>query len=1064
MWMTLLALRNSIAILMASLAVVVLGFVALGRLPVDLFPNINLPIINVGTVYTGAGVLDVEKTVTYPIEKAVSAISDVRFVESKSRQGLSTVRVWMNWGADVNDGQTEVIQRIQQILNTLPRGIKQPFIVRYDLSNIPVALITVSGGHLDERQLYDLAYNIIEPQVERLGGVASASVDGGKVRQITVNLNRDQLYAKGLSILEVVRAVNNANFLLPTGDINVGRLDYNLYTNNQFQIVRPMEDIVVRRLGPGDASIHVKDVGSVVDSHETQTSIVRIDGERGVFLSVNKQPGANTIAVVDRVRELIPRLIGIPAGVHLGITLDQSVYIRQAIQSLWHEALQGSVLAFLVILIFLRSLTATLIISIAIPLSILLSFICLYFLDQTLNVFTLGGLALAVGRLVDDSIVELENINRHLNIPDISRRRAVLDAAREVAMPIFSATITTIIVFLPTVFLEGQIKLLFIPLTFTISVSLFASFLVSRTVTPLLALRVLRPEKPVDPRSRRLRDRVFRLSQRFFEGTEELYQRLIEWALGHRGLVVGSIAVTFVGSLGLVAAPWLGMRPLIGTEFFPPSDEAQFRIDLKAPIGTRVEETERTVRGMENVVRATLKADELISIVSDIGIPQGQAAVFTSNSGPHSAAIQAYLTPADRRTRSDREIVNAVREEFAGKFPATTYRFVSGGIVSRTINFGSETTLEVELLGYELAAAEALAGEVALILKSTEGVTDITVSRDANYPQLEVVVDREKAASVKLSQRTISETVLFSLNSNASINPSIFTDPRTGNQYNVVVQLDEPYRQALTDLGRIVVKSDEDRPVLLSTVAEIKRSTGPVEIERKYQQRLVRIAANTIGRDLGSISAELEDRFSRLPLPPGFSVRLGGQSERQREAFGSLYFTSVLAIILVYMVLASQFRSLKDPLTIMFSVPMGLIGVFWALFLTDTTLSTTSFMGIIMMVGIVVSNGVLLVEYINELRRQGLPLHEAVPRGGRVRLRPILMTVLATVVGLVPMALALGVGTEANQPLAIAVIGGLLVSTFFTLVLIPTLYVIFEERFPRTFGSLTSDDAERTSD
>src|SRR5206468_3576830 len=362
----------------------------------------------------------------------------------------------------------------------------------------------------------------------------------------------------------------------------------------------------------------------------------------------------------------------------------------------WHEALQGSALAFLVILIFLRSLTSTLIISIAIPLSILLSFIVMYFLDQTLNVFTLGGLALAVGRLVDDSIVELENINRHLNIPGTSRRRAVLDAAREVAMPILSATVTTIIVFLPTVFLEGQIKLLFIPLTFTISVSLFASFLVSRTVTPLLALRVLWPEKPVDPRSRRLRDRVFRLSQRFFEGTDELYQRLIEWALGHRGLVVGSIAVTFVASLLLVAAPWLGMRPLIGTEFFPPSDEAQFRVDLKAPIGTRVEATERTGRGMENIVRATL---------------------------------------------------------------------------------------EVEVLGYELAAAEALAGEIARILHSTEGVTDVTVSRDANYPQVEIVVDREKAASVKLSQRTISETVLFSLNSNASINPSIFTDPRTGNQY-----------------------------------------------------------------------------------------------------------------------------------------------------------------------------------------------------------------------------------------------------------------------------------------
>src|SRR5438128_1417310 len=509
--MTLLALRNSIAILMASLGVAILGLVALGRLPVDLFPNINLPIINVGTIYTGAGVLDIEKTVTYPIEKAVSAVSDVKFVESKSRQGLSTVRLWMNWGADVNNGQTEVIQRIQQILSSLPSGIKQPFVLRFDLSNIPVCLVTASGGGLDEKQLYDLAYNTIEPQLERLGGVASASVDGGKVRQITVNLNRDQLFAKGLSVLDVVRAVNDSNFLLPAGDIKVGRLDYNIYTNNQFRLVRPMEDIVVRKTGAGGVPIHIKDLGYVVDSHETQTAIVRIDGTRGVFMRVNKQPGANTVAVVDQVRALIPQVLGVPPGVNVGITFDQSTYIRQAIESLWHEALQGSALSFLV----------------------------MYFLGQTLNVFTLGGLALAVGRLVDDSIVELENINRHLAMPGTERRRAVLDAAREVAMPIFSATITTIIVFVPTVFLEGQIKLLFIPLTFTISISLFASFLVSRTVTPLLALKVLRPERSIDPASRSLRDRVFRFSRSFFERTEAGYQSIVGCALGHRRLVIG---------------------------------------------------------------------------------------------------------------------------------------------------------------------------------------------------------------------------------------------------------------------------------------------------------------------------------------------------------------------------------------------------------------------------------------------------------------------------------------------------------------------------------------------
>jgi CzcA family heavy metal efflux pump len=1048
MWMTYLALRNGIAILMASLGIAILGFVSLGRLPIDLFPNINLPIINIGTVYTGAGVLDIEKTVTYPIEKAVSAVSDVKFVESKSRQGLSTVRLWMNWGADVNNGQTEVIQRIQQILSTLPSGIKQPFVLRFDLSNIPVCLVTVSGGGLDERQLYDLAYNTVEPQLERLGGVASASVDGGKVRQITVNLNRDQLFAKGLSVLDVVRAVNDSNFLLPAGDMKVGKLDYNIYTNNQFQLVRPMEDIVVRKAAISGTPIHVKDLGYVVDSHETQTAIVRVDGERAVFMRVNKQPGANTVAVVDAVKELKEKLIGVPPGVKVGITFDQSIYIRQAIESLWHEAIQGSALAFVVILIFLRSLTSTLIISIAIPLSVLLSFICMYFLGQTLNVFTLGGLALAVGRLVDDSIVELENINRHLNIPGTPRRKAVLDAAREVAMPIFSATVTTIIVFLPTVFLVGQTKLLFIPLTFTISVSLFASFLVSRTVTPLLALRLLQPERRIDPGARGIKARVFGFSQRFFERMEEIYQRVIEWSLGHRRVVLTAVACAFLGSLFLVYAPRFGLKPLIGSEFFPSSDEAQFRVNVKAPIGTRVEETERIVRGMEAIVRANTGPDEIKSIVSNVGIPQGRSAVFTQNTGPHSATVQVYLSTADRRKRTDKDIIAAIRPKFSGQFPGTRYQFIAGGVVSRVINFGSETAIEAEILGYDLATAEALSREVARLMRDTEGVADVNVSRDANYPQFEVVVDREKAASAGLSQRDVAQAALFSLNSNSSVNPSVFTDPRTGNQYNLVVQLDEPYRQTPDDLARLFVTAN-DRPVLLSTIAQIKQSAGPVDIDRKYQQRLVRVSANAVGRDLGSVSEDLERKFAQLPKPAGFTIKLGGQTEQQREAFGSLYFMSLLAIILVYMVLASQFKSLKDPFTIMFSVPMGLIGVFWALYLTNTTLSTTSFMGIIMMVGIVVSNGVLLVEYINELRRHGVPLEEAVPRGGRVRLRPILMTVLTTVVGLLPMALAFGVGTEANQPLAIAVIGGLLVSTFFTLVLIPTLYVIFEERWPR---------------
>jgi hydrophobe/amphiphile efflux-1 (HAE1) family protein len=1037
MWLTLIAMRNGIAILMASLAIVVLGATSLGRMPIDLFPNINYPTIRIGTVYKGANVGDIERTVTYPIEKAVSAVSNVRHVESRSRQGLSVVEVYFTWGANLDAGLTEVVQRIQQVMASQPTGVQQPFILKFDLSDIPVCLVTLSGGGLDEKQLYDLGYNTVEPQLERLAGVASANVDGGKIRQITVNLSRDLLYSKGIAVTEVARAVNDSNFLLPSGDVKFGTVDYNVFTNNQFSIVAPMEDIVVRQ-GEGKP-IRVRDLGRVEDSAETQQSIVRVNGQRAVYLRVNKQPGANTVEVVDAVKRTVPNLLGLPTGVNVNVTFDQSTYIRQSIHSLWHEATVGSILAFLIILIFLRSFVSTVIISIAIPLSLLLTLVAMYMLGQTLNIFTLGGLALAVGRLVDDSIVELENINRHLNMPGNLRRRAVLDAAREVAMPIFVSTITTIVVFMPTIFLEGQAKLLFIPLTFTISCSLFASFLVSRTVTPLLCLHWLKPEMPATPRN--LYTRVIGWSGRALGRLDEVYQRLLGWALGHRKTLIGGILVLAVTALALL--------PLIGTEFFPPSDESQFIIRIRAPVGTRVEETERIVMKMEDIIRTTVRPGEVGSIVSTVGVPTGRSGLFSQNTGPHAAQLQVYLNTPDQRHRNDRDIVAAIRPRFATQFPGTTYQVQFGGIVSRILNFGAQAPIEVEQLGYDLKDAQAVAREVARALQDTRGIADVFVSREENYPQFDIVVDREKAASAGISQRNIAEAALFSFSSNVGVNPAIFTNPRTGNQYNMVVQLDEPFRSAPEDLNRLFVIGDGGRPILLGSVARISQGTGPVMIERKYQQRVVKIAANPSGRDLGSISEELEERFKALPLPPGFSLQLGGQTQQQREAFGSLKFTTILALLLVYMVMASQFRSLLDPFIIMFSVPLGMIGVMWALFLTNTTLNVTSFMGIIMMVGIVVSNGVLLVEYINELRRHGLGLHQAVIRAGRTRLRPIVMTSLTTLVGLFPMALGIDVGSEANAPLARAVIGGLAVSTVLTLILIPTLYVILEERFPR---------------
>ena len=1046
MWLTLAAMRNGIAILMASLAIVLLGATSLGRMPIDLFPNLNYPSLQVGTIYKGASAQDIERSVTYPIEKAVSAVANVRYVESRSRQGFSAVTVQFAWGADIDAGLTEVVQRIQAIMSSLPIGIQQPFILKFDLSNIPVCILTVAGGGLDERALYDLAYNTIEPQIERLAGVASANVDGGKIRQITVNLDRDRLFSKGLSVNEVTKAVNDANFLLPSGDVKLGTFDYNVFTNNQFSVVAPMEDIVVRRTGT--TPIRLRDVGSVADSAETQVSIVRVNGQRAVYLRVNKQPGGNTVDIVDAVKAAMPKLLGIPPGVSVSMSLDQSTYIRQSIENLWHEAAFGSLLAFLVILVFLRSFVSTVIIGIAIPLSLMLTLVAMYFLGQTLNIFTLGGLALAVGRLVDDSIVELENINRHLAIPGTARRTAVLDAAREVAMPIFVSTITTIVVFLPTVFLEGQSRLLFIPLTFTISFSLFASFLVSRTVTPLLCYHWLKGEHEAaqrEPGKRgalgALLHRMFAWAGRVLDRMDALYQRRLNWALEHRKTLIAGILV------GLASA--LAVLPLVGTEFFPESDESQFLVQVRAPVGTRVEETERLIKRMEDIIRASTKPEEIKTIVATIGVPNGRSGLFSRNTGPHTATLQVYLSDPDKRARDHKQIFDSIRPKLAGQFPGTTYGVQFGGIVSRVLNSGSDAPIQVEQLGYDLRDARDLARQVARTIQDVPGVADPFISREENYPQYDIVVDREKAAMAGLSQRDIAQAALISLASNVSLTPSIFTDPRTGNQYNVVVQLDEPYRSSSEDLSRLFVIGDGGRPISLGSVAEIRQGVGPVMIERKYQQRLVKITAQPSGRDLGSIAQNLEDKLRALPLPPGFTFQLTGQIQQQREAFGSLKFTSLLAIILVYMVMASQFKSLLDPFIIMFSVPLGMIGVIWALFLTRTTLNVTSFMGIIMMVGIVVSNGVLLVEYMNELRRRGLPLREAVMQGGRTRLRPILMTSLATLVGLLPMALGVGTGSETNAPLARAVIGGLAVSTVLTLLLIPTLYAMLEERFPR---------------
>ncbi len=1058
MWLTRLALKNPVFILMMSLMVIVLGWVSVNRLSVDLFPDITIPVVRVATFYTGAGPVNIEKSITQPIERAVAASPGVDRVESQSKQGVSLVSVWFQFGTNLDNAQFEVSQRVAQILNTLPPGIQQPFIIKFDITNIPVASVVVNSDSLDEKQLYDLAYNVIEPQLERLPGVASATVGGGKQREIEVKVNRDGLRARGLAILDVLNAIRSSNLLLPSGNLRVGGRDYNVFSNTQVSEARPLREVVIREgaVIPGQmagATVRLTDIAKVEDSTADQTDIVRINQRRGVYLRVLKQPGSNTIAVVDALRKAMPKLNGVPSNVKLAIGFDQSSYIRSAVSALEHEAVQGGLLAVVVILIFLLSWRATAIVAIAIPLSIVATFVLLFFTGNTLNVFTLGGLALGVGRLVDDSIVELENISRHFQMGK-PRRQAVLDAAQEVAMPILVSTITTIVVFFPVLFLSGIGRNLFLPLALTIAFALIISFFVSRTVTPLLCLLVLKVRPHGTGQSeppRGLAARVPARVQRWLDALDEGYGGLLERTLRHRWLVIASILGLFVLSLGLVKR--------IGTEFFPSSDESQFSITFKTPIGTRVEKTEETAKVIEDVIdrSLTLEGGQKIytTVISDSGLPPGRSALFTGNTGPHAGSVSVNLLPRVQRDLSDEQAAERVRSSLRDAVPGTQLYFFTGGIVKRILNFGSDAPIDVEILGYDLNDASNYARKIRDRLSELSDVdgrpllTDVQISREENYPEFDVTVDRQKAGTLGVSEQDIAQTVLTSLIGNTSFSPVPFVDKKTGNQYYINARLDDPYRSRTADLSDVFVRTPKGGMVSVDTLARVERGSGPVIIQRKYLQRIVDITANIPpGKNLGAASAGVNAVLDKVPPPESFQARLGGQAAAQKEAFSGLTFAALMAIALVYMVLASQFKSLVDPLVIMFSVPLGISGVFAMLWATGTALSVNSFMGIIMMVGIVVSNGVLLVDFANVLRQRGVPLIEATVRAAKTRLKPILMTTIATIVGLVPMALGIGEGSETNLPLARAVIGGLTVSTFFTLFLIPSLYTLLE-RFAR---------------
>jgi len=1050
MFLTRGATRNPVFVLMACIAVVVLSQIALSRLPTDLFPKITIPVITVVTNYTGASPEAVERTVTYPMEQAVTRVAGVQQILSTTREGNSDIDIWFNWGTNLNNAEVEVIQNVQRVMKLLPAGVSQPFVLKFDVSNIAVAQVVVGGGGLDARQLYDLAYNTIEPQLERLPGVSQANVNGGLVRQFNVSVDPHKLVAAGLALSNVQDAITRSNQIIPSGNLRNNRIDYQLNVPSLLQSVPAIQNVVIAT--HGGVPVHIRDVAMVTDAAADQTQIVHVDGKPGVLLFVNRQPDANTIETVNAIRAALPRLVGLPAGVTLSVGFDQSRYIRAAIRTLGHEAIIGALLTFLVVFVFLRSFWSLFIVGLGIPLSVASALLMLYFTGQTLNVFTLGGLTLAMGRLVDDAIVVRENITRHLAVPGRTVLEAVITATQEVGLPVLASTATTIAVFFPVVFLNGIAQRLFVPMALTIVFALAASYIVSMTVDPVLSTKLLRVGT-ANADGGGVVARLNRWSERQIERLDEGYQTALGWTLRHRTVVLSLIAAVFVVSL-------LAARG-IGTEFFPTTDESQFQINMEAPQGTAVQMTSALAEQVAGIIRRVIPARDLITIYTNSGIPSGSAAGgFGGNSGPNDATVQVRLVPPTLRHRSTEDMANDVRRALQGKFPGVQMFVRTGGLQARVLNFGSAAPIDVQLLGFDQQIGAQFAQEVAGVVSSTPGTADTQVTPRGEYPAFTVELDGEKAAQLGLSSTAVASAIDMAMSGNVST-ASQFIDPITGNEYNIVVQLQNQYRTHPEDLGDVPLAALADPgpgsappaaplvPIRLRDVARISLGSQPLQISRKNEQRVIDITANVVGRPLGAVSDEIAGRLNQLRFPQGFTYHMAGQTEQQQGAFSGLGLAMGLALMLVYMIMASQFQSLVDPFVIMFTVPLGIIGVVWMLLLTHTTFSIMSFMGVITMVGIVVSNGILLVDYSNKLQERGLPLRDAVLKAGRTRLRPILMTALATILGMIPMAVGIGEGAEANMPLARAVIGGLTVSTALTLLLIPTLYVIFEERLPR---------------
>jgi len=1032
------SLRNPYFIIVGALITALLGLTAFSRMPVDVFPSLKMPAVVVGTFYPGMPPDEIENDITTRFERFFTLGNDIEHMESRSLPGVSIIKVFFQPTADVDAAASQLANLAMSNLRHLPPGTLPPIVMKSDASSLPVTLVTVSGAGFSEAQLRDQAQYNIRNQIATVAGASIPPPFGGKYRQIMVYVNREALEARGLTLMDVVHSLNDSNLIIPAGDAKIGDTDYFVDTNSMIPNTEAINDVPIK-IGPGQAPVLVRDIGRAEDAAQIQQNVVRINGQRSVYISVLKQGNANTISVVDGVRSLLPKLVGVPSGIKLTAIFDQSNYIRQAVESLQHEAGSAAILASLVILIFLGNFRSTLGIFLSIPLSLLAAAFGLYMNGSTINVMTLGGFALAIGRLVDDSVVVLENVNRHL-AQGKSPQQAALDGAEEVSLPVLASTLTTMIVFLPVMFLSGVAKYLFGALSLAVVLSMAGSYVVAMTVIPIFCARFLSTEgarAEQEGEHRGFAGAFNRVFARFLAW----YERVLGRALEHKWTVIGTVGVLFVVTMGAYR--------LLGTELFPRTDAGQFIINLRTPRGSRIEVTEAQTERVEGVIREVIPAEDLSMVVSNLGLTSDFSALYSPNAASDSGFVMVSLKDGHRR--STWSYVARLREELAKQVPEVQTFFQSGSIIDAVLNFGLAAPIDVQLSGPDNAVLHETAQQVARILRGLPEVAESFIPQESGYPTLEVNVDRVKAARLGLNQKDVVSNTITALTSNAMIAPSIWIDPKTGNDYFLTVQYPEKDITSLETLLDIPVRSagkdgGHADAILLRNVASISHRTQPAEVAHYNIQRVVDVLISPRGDDMGGTQAAIKQALAKFELPKDVRITYRGSVLAMVASFSSFGFGLGMAIVLLYLVMVAQFRSFLDPFIIMFAVPMGLIGVIWTLLATGTTLNIESLMGTIVMVGIVVSNSILLVDFANQRRREGAPARLAIVDAARIRMRPILMTALATVAGLLPIALKLGAGSEASAPLARAAVGGLTVSTALTLLLVPAVYELFYAR------------------